>query len=96
MKRKIPLRLQFTVDEGGDHFGAGRWKVRRGRLHTDIAAVSDPVVSIFAFERPGGDVAEIFAASTSAYGETNVATQGTGQDGEGFGVGGFGAGGFGA
>lgn len=87
---------KFQIDEGGDHFGEGRWKVRRGRQHTDFAKVTGAVVSILGFELPGGDTALIFTAGSSAYGETNVEIQGTGDDEEGFGEGGFGEGGFGA
>ena len=83
------------VDEGGDHYELGVWKLRRGQRHTSIEKQGNQVKTILGFEIRGGDYSTlVIDCDGDATGHLNVTEQSNDVE-EGFGVGEFGDGGFG-
>lgn len=92
-----PTRLApsfFQVDEGGDHYQQGSWKLRRGMTRMSPAPLAAGVATIFGGETVTGNFALILIdTSGNLTGYTFLAFGG--EDVEGFGSGGEGEGGFG-
>ena len=86
---------KFQVDEGGDHFEQGSWKVRRGMAHTDEPKRSAAIDTILGFSLSGPDFALLYTEGTNAHGALNTGTQDDGSA-SGLGAGGLGTGGLGA
>jgi len=65
----------FQVDEGGDRFGRGTWKRRKGMRHTDFPKKPDPIVALLGFEMPGLDFGLLVVEATRVHGVLNIAEQ---------------------
>ncbi len=57
-RAKLPP-AKFQLDQGGDHFQRGSWRVRRGRRHTDATQAGDQIDTVVSFAIPGGSFATL-------------------------------------
>ena len=88
-RTRLPLD-KFFIDEGGDHYEDGVWKLRRGQRHTSLPKLGCAIQTILGWELPGvGYSTLVICDDGTAEGELNVEEQ-AGAETEGFGVGGFG------
>lgn len=88
---------EFQTDEGSDRYKRGSWRRRRGMVHSDLPAFSNPVTAIIGIDLPGVDYALLTVDGQNIQGNQNTAAQTrTSDDPAGFGEAGFGVGGFGA
>ena len=58
---------QFYVDEGGDHFERGTWKLRRGMLRTPVPPLFGAVTAMGAGEVIDGDISYCFVDATGTF-----------------------------
>ena len=63
---------EFQEDKGGQRYDTLRWKRRKGMRHTDTLVFSSAISTVFGFDLPGTDFAQIIIDGANIYGIRNI------------------------